>query len=68
MDSKDLLPKDFSFKNAFFNSSKTIISNNKKYNSRYHLLKDETFLDKNFEMCEDEVLLEELKHFYVYSK
>jgi hypothetical protein len=68
MDSKDLLPKDFSFKNAFFNSSKTILSNNKKYNSRYHLLKDETFLDKNFELCEDEVLLEELKHFYVYSK
>ena len=67
-DSKNLLPKDFSFKNTFFNSSKTILSNNKKYNTRYHLLKDEIFLDKNFELCEDEVLLEELKHFYVYSK
>lgn len=68
LDSKDLLPKDFSFKNVFFNSSKTILSKNKKYNSRYHLLKDENFVDKNFELCEDEVLLEELKHFYVYSK
>lgn len=68
VDSKDVLPKDFSFKNAFFNSSKTILSKNQKYNSRYHLLKGEKFVDKNFELCEDEVLLEELKHFYVYSK
>ena len=67
-DSKNLLPQDFSFKNAFFNSSKTILSKNQKYNSRYHLLKDEKFVDNNFELCEDEVLLEELKHFYVYSK
>lgn len=68
VDSKEILPKDFSFKNVFFNSSKTILSKNKKYNSRYHLLKDENFVDRNFELCEDEVLLEELKHFYVYSK
>ena len=68
MDSKDLLPKDFSFKNVFFNSSKTILSKNQKYNSRYHLLKDEKFVDNNFELCEDDVLLEELKHFYVYTK
>ena len=51
-----------------FNSSKTIISKGKQYPSKYHFQKGQNIVDKNFYLEDNEDLLQELNHFYVYTR
>ena len=55
-------------KNLYFSSSKTIISKGKKYPSKYHFEKGQNIIDKNFNLEDNDVLLQELNHFYVYTR
>jgi hypothetical protein len=67
--SKKDLPEDCSdFSKLYFNSSKTILANNQKYPSKYHWQQQKNFIDKNFNLEDNETLLEELNHFYVYER
>lgn len=66
--SKDLLPKDCDFSKLYFNSSKTLLADGKKYASKYHWLQQKNFVDKNFNLEDNEILLEELNHFYIYER
>lgn len=67
-DKKMLEEKNIDYSKAIFDSSKIIFSNNKRYASKYHLLKDQNFVDKNLNLEENDVLLEELNHFYIYER
>jgi hypothetical protein len=59
--------KNVSLGKSFFHSSKTIISRGKKYPSTYHWKKDKNILDKNFVLEDNDDLLKELNHFYIYD-
>lgn len=65
---KESLGVDFKFNNTAFNSSKVILSKGKKFVSKYHWLKGENFVDKNFNFEDNEVLIEEINHFYIYDR
>jgi len=65
---KKLLGDDFNFKNCGFNSSKVILSHGKEYPSKYHLQQNKNFIDNNFDLIDNDVLLEELNHFYIYAR
>lgn len=67
-DKKMLEESNIDFSKAVFDSSKIIFSNNKRYASKYHMLKDQNFVDKNFNLEDNDVLLEELNHFYIYER
>lgn len=67
-DRKMLEEKKVDFSKAVFDSSKIIFSNNKRYPSKYHLTKDQNFVDKNFNLEDNDALLEELDHFYIYER
>jgi hypothetical protein len=65
---KDMLPEDCrDFSNLYFNSSKVILADNEKYLSKYHWLQKKKLVDKNFNLEDNDTLLEELNHFYVYT-
>lgn len=65
---KDMLPDDCrDFSNLYFNSSKTLLADNKKYPSKYHWQQKKDFIDKNFNLEDNEILLEELNHLYIYE-
>lgn len=66
---KDMLPEDcVNFDNLYFASSKTLLADNAKYESKYHWLKKQKSIDKNSNLEDNEILLEELSHFYVYTR
>jgi hypothetical protein len=66
---KKMLPEDCQdFSNLYFNSSKVLLADNEKYSSKYHWMQKKKFLDKNFNLEDNEVLLGELNHFYVYER
>lgn len=65
---KDLLPKGCDFSKLYFNSSKTLLADGKKYPSKYHWTQQKNFVDKNFNLEDNEALLEELTHFYIYER
>lgn len=67
-DKKLLEGLDINFEKAVFNSSKVILANGRQYVSKYHFLKDENFVDKNFNLEDNEALLEELNHFFIYER
>lgn len=52
----------------FFNSFKVILSDGKKYPSKFHFLKGENILDKDLPFEYDPVLLGESAHFYIYER
>jgi hypothetical protein len=56
------------FSKLFFNSSKVIFSKNKKYSSRYDFINGNNSVDKNLNLLENPVLLEDLQHFYIYER
>jgi hypothetical protein len=66
-DKSILKDKKITFNESFFHSNKTIISRGKKYHSTYHWKKDKNILDKNLVMEDNELLLSELNHFYLYD-
>jgi hypothetical protein len=55
-------------KNTFFTSGKTILSNGKRYPSKYHWQKDENIIDKNLNIEDDDVFYEELNHYFIYER
>jgi hypothetical protein len=55
------------FEASFFSSSKTLISNGKKYPSFYHWQKGQNIVDKNFKIEDNDLLLQEANHFYIYD-
>lgn len=66
---KKMLPEDCQdFSNLYFNSSKVLLADNEKYSSKYHWMQKKKFVDKNFNLEDNEVLLGELNHFYVYER
>jgi hypothetical protein len=66
-DKSILKDKKITFNQSFFHSNKTIISRGKKYPSTYHWKKDKNILDKNLVIEDNELLLSELNHFYIYD-
>lgn len=67
--SKNALPESCrDFKDLYFNSSKVLISKGEKYPSKYHWQQQKNFVDKNFNLEDNEDLLAELNHFYVYTR
>ncbi len=62
-----LKDKKVALGNSFFHSSKTILARGKKYPSTYHWKKDKNILDKNLIIEDDDDLLKELNHFYLYD-
>ncbi len=65
---EDIIEEPININNAFFSSGKTILSNGKKYPSKYHWQKDENIIDKNLNMVEDNVFYEELNHYFIYER
>lgn len=65
---KKILGDDIKFDNLFFNSSKIILSKGNQYSSKYHFLNQQKDVDKNFNLEDNDVLLEELEHFYIYER
>ncbi len=65
--SKKDLPEDFDFKNCFFLSSKSIFANNNIYPSKYHMDQANN-VDKSMKLVDNDDLLEELIHFYIYER
>jgi hypothetical protein len=66
---KELEDKVSDFNNLYFNSSKVIIANGgKQYVSKFHFQQGKNFIDKNFNLEDNDVLLEELGHFYIYER
>ena len=66
-DKSVLKDKKVVFNNSLFHSTKTIIARGKKYPSTYHWKKDKNILDKNLFIEDNESLLSELNHFYIYD-
>lgn len=66
-DKSILNDKKITFNQSFFHSNKTIVSRGKKYPSTYHWKKDKNILDKNLTIEDNELLLSELNHFYIYD-
>jgi hypothetical protein len=62
-----LKDKKVVFNNSLFHSTKTIVARGKKYPSTYHWKKDKNILDKNLFIEDNESLLSELNHFYIYD-
>ncbi len=62
-----LKDKKITFDKSFFHSTKTIVADGKKYPSTYHWKKDKNVLDKNLVIEDNELLLSELNHFYIYD-
>jgi hypothetical protein len=62
-----LKDKKVVFNNSLFHSTKTIVARGKKYPSTYHWKKDKNVLDKNLVIEDNELLLSELNHFYLYD-
>ena len=62
-----LKDKKVVFNNLLFHSTKTIVARGKKYPSTYHWKKDKNILDKNLILEDNEDLLKELNHFYIYQ-
>jgi hypothetical protein len=66
--SKKDLGEDVNFNDLFFSSSKTIFNNGIAYPSTYHMKNSENIVDKSLNLTDNEALLEDLAHFYVYRK
>lgn len=66
-DKSILKDKKITFNKSLFHSTKTIVASGKKYPSTYHWKKDENVLDKNLTIEDNELLLSELNHFYIYQ-
>lgn len=66
-DKSILQDKKINFNTSLFHSNKTILSRGKKYPSTYHWKKDKNVLDKNLIIEDNELLLSELNHFYIYD-
>ena len=67
VDKSILKDKKITFNRSVFHSNKTLLSHGKKYPSTYHWKKDKNVLDKNLVIEDDELLLSELNHFYIYD-
>ena len=65
---EDMTGKPTKINNTFFSSNKTILSNGKRYPSKYHWQKDENIIDKNLNIVEDDVFYEELNHYFIYER
>lgn len=66
---KNILPEDCKdFSKLYFNSSKIIFADGKTYPSKYHWQQKKNLIDKNFNLEDNEALLEELNHFYIYAR
>lgn len=65
---KSILGNEVDFSNLYFNSSKIILSNGDKYPSRYHFLNEINSVDINKKLEDNEILLEDLQHFYIYEQ
>jgi hypothetical protein len=66
--SKKMLGDEVDFSNLFFYSSKVILSQNQQFSCKYNFLQGRNSLDKNNNLVENEDLLAELHHFYIYEK
>lgn len=64
---KSIEDSGIDFSKARFKSSKIILGDGKQYCSQYHFNQGKNFVDKNFPLVDDEVLLEDLEHFYIYE-
>jgi hypothetical protein len=67
LDKKTLEEVKINIGKSFFSSAKTIVSQGKKYPSLYHWKKRQNIVDKNFKMEENDDLLREVNHFYIYE-
>jgi hypothetical protein len=67
MGSRKDLPDDFNFNDLFFSSSKTIFSNGQTYPTTFHM-KRNLVLDAAPNLEDNDEILEEINHFYVYRK
>jgi len=67
VDKSILKDKKINFNKSSFHSNKTILSRGKKYPSTYHWKKDKNILDINLIIEDNELLLSELNHFYIYD-
>lgn len=65
---EDIINLHTKINNTFFASGKTILSNNKRYPSKYHWQKDENIIDKNLNIVEDDLFYEELNHYFIYER
>ena len=65
---EDMTEQPININNTFFSSSKTILSNGKRYPSKYHWQKDENIVDKNLNMVDDDAFYEELNHYFIYER
>ncbi len=65
---EDMAENPMKISNTFFSSNKTILSNGKRYPSKYHWQKDENIIDKNLNIVEDDVFYEELNHYFIYER
>jgi hypothetical protein len=65
---EDITEQPININNTFFSSSKTILSNGKRYPSKYHWQKDENIIDKNLNMADDDAFYEELNHYFIYER
>jgi hypothetical protein len=66
-DKSVLKDKKITFNKSAFHSNKTILSRGKKYPSTYHWKKGKNILDKNLIIEDNELLLSELNHFFIYD-
>lgn len=60
------LGDNFSFNNTYFMSSKTIFADNTHYPSKFHF-EQKNKVDKSMKLLDNDALLEELPHFYIYE-
>jgi len=58
---------EIDFEKCLFSSSKTLISKGKRYPSFFHWEKDQNVVDKNFKLEDNDTLLQEINHFYIYD-
>lgn len=65
--SKKELGEDFKFDETYFVSSKTIFADNITYPSKFHF-DQKNSVDNTMKLLDNEALLEELTHFYIYER
>jgi hypothetical protein len=56
------------FLKLFFNSSKNILSQGVTYPSKYHFVNKIKVVDNSMNLLDNDLLLEELPHFYIYER
>ena len=64
---EELKDRNIDFSKTFFRSSKITLGDGKQYASLYHFRQGKNFVDNSLPLEDNDALLEELQHFYIYE-